>query len=229
MARKPGRFVSLVVTTLLVGSVVGAPELHAQEERGVPPSGFLGDYSELERHPEDKDMLLYRVRDGVLADYDRFLIDPVLVYFHPEAKGVGVDPRKLAELAEVAENALYEQLVKGGYEVVSEPGPGVARIRVAITDVNVAQPGANVALKAAATAAGGVGVLVPSVDVGGATMEVEILDAETGERLVAVVDADRGRRFFNLRSLKKMGDAKAAFNRWAKTLRKKLDQVHRRP
>ena len=213
---------TLSLTVLLL--VLHSP-VFAEDKGKIHPSGFLGDYSDLEPHPDGKDMLVYRKSEGVLGPYDQFLIDPVLIYFHPEAKGVGVDPAKLAELATFFRQAVIEELGKGGYQVLEKPGPGVARVRAAITDVNVSTTGANVATKAAGMAAG-IGFLIPNVDVGGASIEVEILDSQSNERLVAVVDAERGRRFFNLKGMKKVGDAKKAFKGWAKEFRQRLDRVH---
>ena len=207
------------------GALAEDPKDGKPDKNQVHPSGFLGDYSQLEPLPKGDGMLVYRSREGVLADYDAFVVEPVLIYFHPEAKGVGIDPAKLAELALFARDELVEALTRGGYRVVDEPGPGVAVIRGAITDVNVSSSGANVGTKAAGMAVG-VGFLIPNVDVGGASMEAEIRDSVSGERLVAVVDSDRGRRFFNLKGMKKMGDSKKAFKEWAKALRQRLDLVH---
>ena len=212
---------SLIVFLLALHSSVVA------ENKGeIQVSGFLGDYSDLEPQPGDKDMLVYRKAEGVLEPYDKFVIDPVLIYFHPEAKGVGVDPAKLAELAVFFREAVVEELGRGGYQILEEPASGVARVRAAITDVNLTTA-TNVATKAAGMAAG-VGFLIPNVDVGGASIEVEILDSQSNERLVAVVDAERGRRFLNVKGMKKAGDARKAFKGWAREFRERLDRVHRR-
>ncbi len=99
------------------------------------------------------------------------------------------------------------------------------RLRIAITDIEVVKKSANIGAKVAGAAAG-IGLLVPAMDVGGATMECEVLDSVTGERLVAVVDRETGRRMMNFSSMKSMGDAKAALREWAKDFRKNLQRIH---
>lgn len=191
-------------------------------------SGFLDNYDQLKRVDDFSDFVWgYVKRPLVLREYPKAMIDPILVYFHEGARGVGIDPAKLAALTSYFHQSIAEELSKlREVQTVDEPGPGVMRVRIAITDVNVARGAANVGIKAAAAATAGVGFLVPAVDVGGATMECEVLDSQTGERLVAVIDTDRGRRLFNFRNMKTMGDAKAAMREWARDFRRNLERIH---
>lgn len=213
--------------TLAVPAAAATPaETSATREKTPPTSGFLGDYSELEPHPDKKLMLVYRKRAGALAPYDGFLVDPVLVYFHPEAKGVGVDPNELAELAGFLRDEVIAALTEGDvYRVVEEPGPGVVRIRAALTDLVPVDPKKNIGASAAGLATG-VGLLLPRVDLGRTSIEAEFLDSQTGERLVAVVAEKKGKRFGGkVKGAKTWGDVKAAFKKWSKDLRKQLDRV----
>ena len=120
---------------------------------------------------------------------------------------------------------------KGGvYKLVQEPGPGVARVRGAITDVKSVKFG--ITSKAAIIAATsvliypGVGLLFPNINVGEAAIEFEILDSVSKERLLAGVDRKKGRRFLNLKGATNWGDVKRAFKGWAKAFRKHLDTLH---
>jgi len=212
------RVLALALSLGLVGS---ASQLGAEQ----PQSGFLGDYSELTPREGDGSMLVYRKAEGVLASYQSFIVDPVLIYFHPEARGKGVAPDDLKKLADGFRAEVVEELGDHGYSVVEEPGEGVLRIRSAITDVDPAGPAANVATKAGGVALGI--PLLPSIDIGSASIEAEMTDSVSGERLVAVVDKKKGRRFLAFkRSVSKWGDAEAAFRSWAKELRETLDRVH---
>ena len=65
-------------------------------------SGFLGDYSKLRPSPEVEDALYYQNPGKSLKDYDKFIIDPVLVHFAPNAKGTALDPAKLKKLTDYA-------------------------------------------------------------------------------------------------------------------------------
>lgn len=217
-----------LVVALAVAVVVTASADAAQEQKKTPPtSGFLGDYSDLEPHPDKKLMLVYRKHEGVLAAYDKFLIDPVLIYFHEDAKGAGVDPQELAELASFLRDEVIAALGEGdAYEVVEEPGPGVLRVRAAITDVVPVDPKKNIGASAVGMATG-VGLLMPRVDLGRTSIEAEFLDSQSGERLVAVVAEKKGKRFGGkIKGAKTWGDVKAAFKKWSKELRKQLDKVH---
>lgn len=216
---------------------LGAPAAGAEAERGdgAPPlSGFLGDYSDLSPLVAKKrsSVLLYVREAGVLGRYDAFLVEPPLIYFHADARGGGVDPQELAMLASALRDAVIEELRRGGYRVVDEPGPGVLRLRGAITEVVPVNPVKNVGATAAGVVAGagaapGVGLLVPRIDLGQASIEVEMLDGESGERMVAIVAERQARRFGGkLQGAKRWGDVKAAFRWWAERLRERLDELH---
>jgi len=199
----------------------------AGSEAAVEPpeqSGFLGDLP-LEPSAEDGDRLVYVREEGVLRGRRVFVVDPILVYVDAESPGRGVEPGKLAELSQVLRDAVVEQLEEGGYRVEPDAVPGAVRIRGAITGVNLSKSGVNATAKVAGLAAG-VGLLVPSIDVGGASIEVLFLDAESDEVLAAVADTRTGRRFLNIRSMLRAGDAKKAFRKWAKELREHLDRIN---
>ncbi len=217
----------LAVSLAQAGIGIAAAGEKEKAKKAPPVSGFLGDCSDLQPHPDKKLMLVYRKHAGVLAAYDKFLVDPVLIYFHDEAKGVGVDPQELAELAGFLREAVVGALTEGGkYQVVEEPGPGVVRLRGAITDVVPVDPAKNIGASVAGMATG-VGLLLPRVDLGKTSIEAEFLDSETSERLVAVVAEKKGKRFGGkIKGAKTWGDVKAAFKQWSKDLRKRLDQIH---
>jgi hypothetical protein len=146
---------------------------------------------------------------------------------HAETAGQGVDPNDLKMLSDFLRDRLVEALEEGGaYRVVEEPGEGVAHARVAITEVVPIDPKKNTGTKVAGMALG-VGLLVPRVDMGRASIEAEILDSLSGERLVAVVATKEPRRMGGVvKGSKEWGDVKAAFKSWAKNFRKKLDRAH---
>ena len=73
---------------------------------------------------------------------------------------------KLDELCEYMDGAIREAL-GDRYPVVDEPGPGVARLRVAITDIDKSNPVLNALPQMQLTGSG----------IGGASMEAELLDS----------------------------------------------------
>jgi len=220
---------------LLLVFISLSPFTRAQsEEDQVQLSGFLGDYSDLQPDPEGKVLLMYLKSEDVLGAYTMFIIDPVFIYFQENAEGNGFDPKELSQLTDYFRREVAEELrTSDKFRVVFDPGPGVARFRAAITNVNPAGRKANVATKAVGVAASvgagvPIGLFVPRVSLGDASVEVEIIDSLTEERIAAMVDTRRGgRRFFSFISgLKKWNDVQAAFRSWAKEFHEVLDAAH---
>lgn len=220
-------FMSLLAACVFVISFV----VRAQESR--PLSGFLGDYSGLAPDAKNGDLLLYEKDPNALKKYNKFIFDPITIYLLPEARDRGIDPDDLERLAKYFHDAVTDELAKSGrYKIVTEPGPDVLELNVAITNVEPTGAKRNAAVKGAVTAATvgvapGAGLLVPRLSVGKVSIEGEILDSASGERLVAFVTGKGGRRWFaGLNTVKKWGDIEAAFRSWAKDFRARLDEVH---
>ena len=74
-----------------------------------------------------------------LREYAKFMLDPVLVHFAPNARGGAINPDKLDHLIDFFEEELVKALSER-YQVVDKPGPGVLRLRAAITDVQPTWP-----------------------------------------------------------------------------------------
>jgi hypothetical protein len=218
---------------LLIGFTTQAQDSSKQQEaESKEVSGFLGDYSGLYPDPKNGDLLIYEKSKDALKNYRKFIIDPVTVYLLPEARDRGIDPDDLDRLARYFTDAITDELIGSGYEVVTDPGPGVLELQIAITNVEPTGGKKNAALKAGTTAASvtvapGVGLLVPRLSVGKIGIEGEGIDSVSGERMVAVVTGKGGRRWFSgFNAYKKWGDIEAAFRTWAKNFRKRLDELH---
>jgi hypothetical protein len=197
-------------------------------------SGFLGDaYSKLQPDPKNDDLLVYWKSPDVLKNSNKFILDPVIVYLLPKAEDRGIDPEQLAKLTQYFTNAITDELNKSGnYQIVTEPGPGIMVLRVAITNVEPNGGTTNAVVKGAAVAAThaaapGAGLLVPRLSVGKVAIEGEIDDSVSGERIVAFMTSKNGRRYFSgLKAYQKWGDIEAAFRAWAKGFRERLDKAH---
>ena len=146
-------------------------------------SGFLRDYSSLKPSPVVEGALHYQNPSRPLSMYDKFILERVQISFAPGAAGVAVDPDELKMLTEYFRNEAVKAL-SVRYKVVDEPGPRVLRIRAAITDVRKAKVAMNIH---PATKLSGVGL-------GGASMEAEGIDSQSGERVLATVDSRQGSR-----------------------------------
>ncbi len=176
-------------------------------------TGFLTDYSRLKAV---SDTSLRYINKTALGAYSGFIVDKVKVHFFSgasaiEAKSEGkITEQELNDLANYFHSAIVKAVSDSGRKVVHQAGPGVARIRVALTDIK--ETGAlNVLPQASLLGA----------DVGGAAMEAEVVDSLTGKQIGAVVESRKGSQvpFSNLGD---WGTAKGIMDDWAKRLQKNL-------
>ena len=202
----------IVLGVILAGALVGCG-LEVQR------SGFLQDYSQLKPSPRVEGAMVYENPAKPLKGYDKFIVDPVVVHFAPDAKGGGIDPESLNELASYFHSEIVKALADGGYTVVKAPGAGVLRVRVAITQIDKTVAVANIH---PATKMTGIGL-------GGASMEAEGVDTQSKDRVFAVVDSQKGSRLDVVGGLQSFGNAKAVMSEWAKRFVARLDEAHGKP
>jgi hypothetical protein len=173
--------------------------------------GFLSDYSKLER--VDDSMLQFV--DETAGDYSTFIIDPIVIAFRQAPDEQVFTDDELSELAAYYEEKVYEALSeKGGYPIVEDPAPGVARIRIGITDVEETIGILNISIYTKITGLG----------LGGASFEGEIVDSVSGKQLAASVRWGTGSRILQA-GITHMGDAKIAIKHWSKDLRAQVDEA----
>ena len=175
-------------------------------------TGFLDDYSQLTPSPHVKGAYAYFNPEDTLGHYSKFIIEPVHVVLTPkEEEDIGHD--KLKELAEYFRTQIILELGER-YSIVKKPGPGVARVRIAITDVQAAKRILNIHP----------GTMISGVGLGGACMEGEVVDSVSGERIAAVIDCQKGRR--GLAGLTRFEQSEHALHEWAQRFRTRLDEAH---
>lgn len=198
---------------ILIAPLAAAALLAACATTPPAQSGFLADYAALKPDKYGRPGLLWAEKQGFdWKKYRKVMLDPVVVYYHPQAGSKAIQPDELAKLAAFFREAVVNEL-QGAYPVVAAPGPDVLRIRAAITDVVPASPALNVVTTAVA--------FVP-LDLGGAAIEAEFLDSTTGDRLAAMIDRKRGSSLDLKGGFTELGHAKAAFKEWAADLKKAL-------
>ncbi len=175
---------------------------------GQVKTGFLSDYSQLQK---ESDSSLRYVNERALTRYSSFIVDPVKVRFYSGAKSKGkLTQQQVTDLTNYMHSKIIEAVQGAGKKVTYQPAAGVARIRVALTDIEKTNA-INILPQASLLGAG----------IGGASMEAEIIDAMTGEQIGAVVESKQGSRipFSNL------GDwtaAKKVMDSWAERFQKRL-------
>ncbi len=207
--RNAGKFALVLMSISVVSALAGCAS------QNVGHSGFLQNYAQLKPDPKVDGALRYLNPTKNLKQYDRFIIDPIAVYFAPGAKGAGIDPTKLKELTDYFRSEIVKALTKN-YRVVSAPGKGVMLLRIAITDVEESEPLLNIHPAMKLSGAG----------LGGASMEAEGVDSNTGERIGAIVETRSGNRISVSAGLSRLGHAKQVIRYWVERFLKNLDKAH---
>ena len=103
-------------------------------------SGFLdGYYKNLQPGPEGGAKERW-MKPGVdFSKYDKVMLDGVVFYFAPDSEDKGIDPEQMKELSDAFNKELVSAL-KDKYPIVADPGPGVLRIKIALTGIKESRP-----------------------------------------------------------------------------------------
>jgi hypothetical protein len=182
-----------------------------------------------------------------LARYDRFLIDPIQVRLADDAAYKTVDPAQLKALTDDLRQAIGKALTPG-YQVVAAPGPGVLRLRMAITDLVPTKPEYSVAAlvvpyATVADVASGPAAGRPAGStayLGRTGIAAMFIDARTDQVVAEYADTRVGRKYVvdtsggltgavttgvgdYLKSYSTWAYARQAFDGWAADLRRWLD------
>jgi Protein of unknown function (DUF3313) len=169
------------------------------------------------------------IRPGVsLAKYARVMLDPVEVSFDknwdPKRGRLGfdtADPQTIRrDLADLARDVFRDELEKrGGYQLVTEPGPDVLRVRPQIVDLYIN-----------ALENRGPGIVDTYViDAGEMTLVADLLDSQSNTLLAHVKDRERGRDYtghFQIANrVTNTAEARRVIQEWAHQLKEALDRA----
>jgi len=198
-----------------------------RQARKVEKSGFLGNYSELHERKEGEALLVYVDRSADWKHYTKILFDPVMLWHDGNKSNLPAD--EVEVLLDYLDASLRDTL-KSDYEFVDRPGPGVIRLRVALTEA----VGSKVRLESVSNVVPGIRALsgMKRVDastaafVGEAGIEAEIVDSTTNRRLAAAVD----RRYAAKNpkpALDRWEDVNNVLDDWSARLKKRLAELRR--
>ncbi|GJL69825.1 MAG: hypothetical protein NPIRA06_24600 [Nitrospirales bacterium] len=200
----------------------------AQKTQSLDFSGFLTDYTSLRPSPDDSGAWSYRKPGVNFKDYNTIMLDPLVIFPSQHSEYGGLDGLTAWRLALAFQESMSRALA-GGYEIVKDPGPGVLRLRAALTDVMLERPAlassvpllplANDFLIQGAEKISGMNALE-----GEAAIEAEILDTQSQERLVAYVEQRMSSEVLLTREKDSLGPVLEIFDYWAKKLRQRLDE-----
>lgn len=188
--------------------------------------GFLeGYYEKLGPGPKEGAELRW-LKPGVdFGKYTKVMIDSVIFYLAADSEHKGIDGNEMKELTD-AFNLEIANAFKDKYPIVSESGPDVLRIRLAITDIKQSSPGLS-AVSSVIPIGLGVSVVKKGATdswtgSGATTAEFLAIDSMTNEVVGAAKDS-RSAGFTERFS--KWGSAKEAFKFWAGRIRAFMDSA----
>jgi hypothetical protein len=161
--------------------------------------GFLSDYSKISKTQNPDGSYEYVDPNADFSKYNKLLVDRIKIFFKDDSDYKGIDPDELKTLTDYFYEAI-EKEVGNAYPMVTEPGPDVLHLRVAITDIVPNKPEASLvtlAIPFAWVADAGTGVAKgeagSTVFTGHATIELEGLDSVSSQQLVAHIEMEAGK------------------------------------
>ncbi|MFT5291473.1 MAG: hypothetical protein ACI8QS_002063 [Planctomycetota bacterium] len=198
---------ALAASSLLLASCANVP---------LTETGFLGDYSDLKPAPEAEvwgipdTVRLYRSPALDQGAYDAVIVD-ASVWMPTDEHDHRPTDEKTAWLLEELSICLAKGLAED-FEIITTPRPGALRLRPAMTAVDPANVWINLVTL----------VLLVPVDMGGISGEFEVVDAMTGERVLAMDARREGNPFLFLEVFTTYGQARHGMWKWSRLLAEQL-------
>jgi hypothetical protein len=159
------------------------------------PSGFLANFDQLNAGYGTEDAVASFVApDANIRAYHSLMIDPVTTVIANPA----VSPQASEQIASYVLDALHNEF-RQHIAIATAPGPGVMRLRAALTDVISGYPveGKPVTTRHGhpqATFSGNIGDDALAAFISKVSFEYEVVDSVSGKRLVALVDHRLGNK-----------------------------------
>lgn len=175
--------------------------------------------------------LAYARPGASLAGYDKIIIDPVRVSFDKDwdsartGSRMKLDPKERESIrsgvAKIVQEEFAKELGKGGaYQVVTEAGPGVLRLRADIADLYINAPDTVTPGRSE----------IYTISAGEMTLVAELADSRSGQAILRMVDRRESQGTGEMRltnSVVNRQEAEIIVSAWARILRKRLDAAHR--
>lgn len=193
--------------------------------QGVTRTGFLGDYEALAPTAANTRDLIFVDPAYRPGEYTHFVLDPIV--WRPIEGAPARGDSEIAELRDALRRSLATALGRSRMAAdEAAPAPGVLRIRAAITNTRRANWWINVPVQAAGIGLAVMGMPggIPPPNPGGASVEIEAVDAASGSRLVAVVTYANGVPWALTGYVTRFGHARRAFDLAADLLQEQLSR-----
>lgn len=205
--------------------------------------GFLSDYSRISTTPTDTGAYRYIQPGMSFGNYNQLLVDRIKIFFKEDSEYQGIDPDVLKMLTDYFYQQINEKIGKD-YPLVTEAGPKVLRLRIAITDLVPNKPEASLVTlvvpfawvgEAGAGAATGQAGSTPFT--GQATIEFEALDSPSSQQLAAYIQTVDAKKYnwtsgvtsgvkSYMKAYSKWDYTKQSIDTWVALLKQRLDEAH---
>lgn len=205
--------------------------------------GFLSDYSQLKPEANNSKAFIFSNDSIDKRRYKKVMVDRIKVFLKKDIEYKGIDPAELHELVQYFHKAI-ENTLGNTYPIVSEPGPDVIRLRIAVTDLVPNKPEASVVSlvvpflwlgEASAGVAQDKAGSTPFL--GEATVEIEALDSLSNQQIAAFIEERIGKKYNWVAGVKTgvtdymkaystWDYTKQAMDHWASFIKTRLDRAH---
>lgn len=164
-----------------------------------------------------------------VSDYDKFFLDNVQIFLAPDSPYKGIDASQMQAISQTFRAVMIATL-EPEYPVVSQPGPGVMRMSLAITNLSITKKRKGlINYTPVGLVVGGLRSLADefsNVSLEAATVEADIVDSISGELIAARIatkpfaQAGVGEGKLSWNTLE------SAFGFYASEVRKSMDAAH---
>ena len=217
----------LLAASLLLGAAGCKTTRQVHEDQ---QSGFLGDYSMLQKGVGPEANCIYISHEVDWSNYTKVWIKPLELWKSddPEASLGKLSPETQKMLTETFYAAMYEGLTNN-FQIVNHGGPDVLVLHAAMTDGRPSKPVVNavtsIYLPLKVVSFGKRLITGTDIGVGAVVVEADFTDGQTGKRVCAVMDARAGTKAIRTKFNNSWSDVKLAFDWWAQRLDKRLTLV----
>jgi hypothetical protein len=200
---------------------------------GCASTDSVTEWDGLVRQPNTRLHAVFVKPDAQVVAYRSVMLDPVQISFDSNwdpNRGTRSTSSRLSagdiaaiknDLADLFREVFREELARGGYQLVDEPGPETLRVTPAIINLFINAPDVSAPGRTRTYTA----------DSGRMTLVVELRDSETNTLLARAVDTQTGRNagmWTITNRVTNTADARRAIGVWASALRRGLDELYGR-
>ena len=186
-------------------------------------SGFLGDYSMLQKGTSKEANYVYIDKTADWAKYTKIWLKPVELWRSDDpSTTMGKLSKENQELLVTYCYTALKDYLEKEYQMVEQAGPDVLVIHVAITEARKSKPVidlvSSVYMPLKVISFGKRLVTGTDIGVGDVQAEADFTDGQTGKRVAAAMDERAGSKAVRSKFSGTWGDVKLSFDWWAQRL-----------